>query len=41
MIHIVLTLAAAAIVALAATSAMAGNERRSCSGYVEYHGYHQ
>lgn len=39
--HVVLTLAAVAIVGFAANSALAGNGQRSYGGYVEYHGYHE
>jgi hypothetical protein len=39
--HVVLTLAAVAIVGFAANLALAGNGHRSYSGHVEYHGYHE
>ncbi len=39
--HLVLTLAAVAVIGLSANSASAGNGHRSYSGYVEYHGYHE
>lgn len=39
--HVVLSLAAVAIVGFAANSALADNGHRSYSGYVEYHGYHE